>query len=163
MQDYCWDSLASLYAFPAIYALRGLVRDYLTKQGLTIVIPKNESLSFGRTTIKRPIIVGAEAFFQTQNNQEVEPPLGGSTSKFEDQPLEKNEEILPIKVLSQTQQPSSVKLEEALGKISENLSALSQLQKTQLEKQEKQPRSIAPIIFQRDLSSTKFVMNKKNH
>ena len=27
MRDYCWDSLASLYTFPATIALRGLARD----------------------------------------------------------------------------------------------------------------------------------------
>lgn len=55
MQDYCWDSLTSLYTFPATVALRDLARDC---RAVSVVSPNSPSFSQSRLLGMAPKILG---------------------------------------------------------------------------------------------------------
>src|SRR3989344_34109 len=177
------------------YTTQDAVREYLTSQGLTVVIPKDKIGGFYHGKISRPMIVEAEAIFQRQGNQknvdeETKEVSGNSQKKsgvFEEferlniiagssvpMQTEGTEQEVKIKVLPPPQRinieqissaikpvlpqsselppaqmstlASSAKLEDALTKISQNLAALSEIQKTQIEKTVSSPPPVQQII-----------------
>ncbi|MBI2063234.1 MAG: helix-turn-helix domain-containing protein, partial [Candidatus Yanofskybacteria bacterium] len=54
------------------YTTREAVREYLNKQGLTVIISKDQIGASHQGKISRPIIIGAEALFHTKKDEELE-------------------------------------------------------------------------------------------
>src|SRR3989338_11327334 len=54
------------------YTTREALRDYLNKQGLTIIIPKDRINFLHQGKFSRPVIIGAEALFHTKKDEEKE-------------------------------------------------------------------------------------------